>query len=74
LRERNDHRTRLVNSGAGVAKWSPREMERAGAALGTRAGCVIEGIALHPRGGDARAGDDSLTAFAPVSFLPPKAR
>jgi len=55
--------------GAGVAKWVRREMKRAEVALGTRTGVGIEAIALRPRGGDARAGDGSLTASAPVSFL-----
>jgi hypothetical protein len=69
LCDRNDDWTALVSNGAGVAKWSRREMERAGVALGTRAGSVIEAVELHPRGGDARAGDESLTASAPVSFV-----
>jgi len=41
---------------------------RAGGASLTHAGDVIDAIELHPRGGDARAGDESLTASAPVSF------
>jgi len=69
LRDRNNHWTGLVNNGAGVAKWSRREMKRAGGASLTHAGDVIDAIELHPRGGDARAGDESLTASAPVSFV-----
>jgi len=63
-----------MNNGAGVATGSPREMERAGDAVIPQAGDDIEAIALHPRGGDARAGDESLTASAPVSFVPVEIR
>jgi hypothetical protein len=59
-----------MNNGAGVAKCSRREMERAGQAVDALAGDDIDASELHPRGGDARAGDESLTAFAPVSFVP----
>jgi hypothetical protein len=58
-----------MSSGAGVAKPSRREMERAGEAGDMPAGDDIDAVELHPRGGDARAGDDSLTAIAPVSFV-----
>jgi hypothetical protein len=44
-------------------------MERAGEAVVAHAGDDIEAKELHPRGGDARAGDESLTASAPVSFV-----
>jgi len=57
-----------MRSGAGVAKCVQREKERTGRALGTLAGGYSQAGELRPRGGDARAGDGSLTASAPVSF------